>query len=273
MASTSQPQDPLKAAVFQRLHPRVYLERFVAENVRPDGRDFDAWRDVSVNIGSVSTANGSALVRLGDTTVVCGVKAELAEPELDAPNVGFLVPNLDLPAISSSKFKPGPPTEEAQVLSDRLNEVLVSSGIIPLESLCVHPGKSVWVLYVDATCINYDGNAFDATLIAMPKLPKATYNEDTGRTTCSRKVMTPLQIERLPIALSFGVFDSSRILPDPTSFEEPLLDTTISVVIDEKGQLISISQVGTDSQDALLTCTSAARKRHAILTKQIYNTS
>ncbi|KAK0230180.1 ribosomal protein S5 domain 2-like protein [Armillaria fumosa] len=280
MASTSQPQqDPLKAAVFQRLHPRVYLERFVAENVRPDGRDFDAWRDVSVNVGSVSTANGSALVRLGDTTVVCGVKAELAEPELDAPNVGFLVPNLDLPAISSSKFKPGPPTEEAQVLSDRLNEVLVSSGIIPLESLCVHPGKSVWVLYVDATCINYDGNAFDATLIAMvaalknTKLPKATYNEDIGRTTCSRKVMTPLQIERLPIALSFGVFDSSRILPDPTSFEEPLLDTTISVVIDEKGQLISISQVGTDSQDALLTCTSAARKRHAILTKQIYNSS
>lgn len=56
MASTSQPQqDPLKAAVFQRLHPRVYLERFVAENVRPDGRDFDAWRDVSVNVGESFT--------------------------------------------------------------------------------------------------------------------------------------------------------------------------------------------------------------------------
>lgn len=25
----------------------------------------------------------------------------------------------------------------------------------------------MWVLYVDATCINYDGNAFDATLLAM----------------------------------------------------------------------------------------------------------
>ena len=38
----------------------------------------------------------------------------------------LLVPNLDLPAICSPKFKPGPPTDEAQVLSDRLNEVLVS---------------------------------------------------------------------------------------------------------------------------------------------------
>lgn len=36
------------------------------------------------------------------------------------------VPNLDLPAICSPKFKPGPPTDEAQVLSDRLNDVLIS---------------------------------------------------------------------------------------------------------------------------------------------------
>lgn len=84
-------------------------------------------------------------MRLGKTTVVCGVKAEIAEPELDNPEDGFLgecrssmgkalgvtlfvqVPNLDLPAICHPRFKPGPPTEEAQVLSDRLNEVLVRS--------------------------------------------------------------------------------------------------------------------------------------------------
>jgi exosome complex component RRP43 len=41
----------LKASVFQRLHPRVYLERFLEEGVRPDGRSFDQWRDVSVNLG------------------------------------------------------------------------------------------------------------------------------------------------------------------------------------------------------------------------------
>lgn len=40
--------------------------------------------------GSISTADGSALVRLGETTVVCGIKAEIAEPELDAPTTGFI---------------------------------------------------------------------------------------------------------------------------------------------------------------------------------------
>jgi hypothetical protein len=44
-------QDALKAAVFQRLHPRVYLERFIAEDVRPDGRAFDTFRHVSLNVG------------------------------------------------------------------------------------------------------------------------------------------------------------------------------------------------------------------------------
>lgn len=69
-------------------------------------------------------------------------------------------------------------------MSDRLNEALVayvyfkftvtwsyrscrSSGVVALSSLCIHPGKAVWVLYIDAICINYNGNAFDATLIAM----------------------------------------------------------------------------------------------------------
>ena len=39
--------------------------------------------------------------------------------------------------------------------------------VLPTSSLVIHPGKAAWVLYIDATCINYDGNAFDATLIAM----------------------------------------------------------------------------------------------------------
>lgn len=40
--------------------------------------------------GSVSTADGSALVRMGDTTMVCGIKAEIAEPTSAAPSHGYL---------------------------------------------------------------------------------------------------------------------------------------------------------------------------------------
>lgn len=52
--------------------------------------------------GSISTADGSALVRLGDTTIVCGVKAEIAEPELDRPEQGFLG-DPSIPSAHNSK--------------------------------------------------------------------------------------------------------------------------------------------------------------------------
>ncbi|EIM81838.1 uncharacterized protein STEHIDRAFT_171488 [Stereum hirsutum FP-91666 SS1] len=273
VASTSDPQQgDLNAKIFQRLHPRIYLERFIAESVRPDGRTFDDWRDLSVNVGSIGTANGSSLVRLGDTTIVCGVKAEIAEPDLDRPDEGWIVPNIDLPPICSPKFKPGPPSDEAQALSDRLFDSLTSSNVLPLSSLCIEPGKSAWVLYVDATCINYDGNVFDAALVAMVSalkntlLPKATFDPDTERTTCSRKkeLMSPLELsEGLPISLSFGLFDSN-ILADPTSFEEPLLDTTISITLNTSTkQLLAVSQLGEGlaGSDVVGKCIQEAKRR------------
>jgi exosome complex RNA-binding protein Rrp42 (RNase PH superfamily) len=109
-------------------------------------------------------------------------------------------------------------------------QLFFSAEVVPLSSLCILPGKAVWVLYVDATCINYNGNAYDATLVAMvaalknsmcsiggvwlsltfilARLPKATFDEDYGRTVWSRKTRVPLQVTRLPISMSFGIFDS-----------------------------------------------------------------
>ncbi len=36
------------------------------------------------------------------------------------------VPNIDLPALCSPKFKPGPPADEAQTMSNWLNDLIVS---------------------------------------------------------------------------------------------------------------------------------------------------
>lgn len=246
--------------------------------MRPDGREFLEFRDCSINVGSISTADGSSLVRLGDTTVVCGIKAEISEPDLDAPEDGFLVPNLDLPPLCSPKYKPGPPSDDAQVLSSRLNEVLILSNILPTNSLCIQSGKFVWVLYIDATCINYNGNVFDATLLAMVaalknvRLPKATYHEETNHVTCSRKVREPLSLLGTPISSSFGVFNSSHLLADPTAFEEPLLETMVAVIMDSEGRLLSVNQLGqylSPELDVLSKCIASAQSRTAEITQQI----
>lgn len=271
--ASSHAVNALDASIFQRLHPKAYFERFLSAGFRPDGRKTSDWREISVNVGSITTAEGSALVRLGDTTVVCGVKAEIAEPELDKPNEGFLVPNLDLPAISSPKFKPGAPSEEAQVLSNRLYDLLTSCDVLPLSSLCIEPGKAVWTIFLDIICINYDGNAFDATVAAAgaalknTRIPKATFNQETQKTSCSRTEKQALTLNRIPLAMSFGVFDALHLVADPSSFEEPLVSSTITVAVDGAGNVCSLQQEGPvrvgdkDAETVIDECLLAAKKR------------
>ncbi|CAG7849319.1 Exosome complex component rrp43 AltName: Full=Ribosomal RNA-processing protein 43 [Serendipita indica DSM 11827] len=240
-----------------------------------------------VTDGSISTADGSALVRLGETTIVCGVKAEIAEPDLDAPTRGFIVPNVEISAICAARFKPGPPSEEAQIISEQLNQIIAKSKCLPLDSLCIEPRKAVWTIYIDAVCINYDGNALDATLLAMTtalsntQLPQARYDDDKKMVLCSRMNKTPLALKTLPTATTFGIFESKHLLVDPTSFEEPLLESTVTVVLCGS-EAISVSQVGLgretspsgQSSTSLYTeCIELAQKRQAEILRAVSQTN
>jgi polyribonucleotide nucleotidyltransferase len=60
---TAAEQETLKASTFQRLYPRVYLERFLAEGFRPDGRSVDTFRDMTVNVGKPSRHLSSGFKR------------------------------------------------------------------------------------------------------------------------------------------------------------------------------------------------------------------
>ncbi|KAF3825878.1 hypothetical protein GH733_006705 [Mirounga leonina] len=190
-----------------------YYRRFLKENCRPDGRELGEFRTTTVNIGSISTADGSALVKLGNTTVICGIKAEFAAPPTDAPDKGYVVPNVDLPPLCSSRFRSGPPGEEAQVASQFIADVIENSQIIQKEDLCISTGKLSWVLYCDIICLDYDGNILDACAFALlaalknVQLPEVTINEETGLAEVNLKKKSYLNIRTHPVATSFAVFD------------------------------------------------------------------
>ncbi|GAA5981915.1 hypothetical protein JCM5350_006563 [Sporobolomyces pararoseus] len=266
-SSTSIPTaaSTLTPALFKRLHPQPYLTKFLDERVRPDGRPLgqgaDVWRDASVNLGSVSTAPSSALVRLGKTTVVCGITLEIAPPDISNPYQGFIVPNIDLSSLCSPMFRPGPPSDESQVLSSRLKDILVSSNLISLESLCIEPAKSAFVVYLDLVCLNYDGGVLDAALLACVGalkslvLPEAEYDIDSGETFCQPISDTHpgkrIEMETEPCAVSFGYFNG-HLLPDPTLFEHQLSSTQITIVLDSTTRSSSSSQKGKKNPQQLL---------------------
>jgi hypothetical protein len=70
----------------------------------------------TVAMGEIGTADGSAVVRLGRTSCVAGIKAELSNPPIENPGHGWLVPNVSITSVCSPDVPPGPPPPQAQAL-------------------------------------------------------------------------------------------------------------------------------------------------------------
>ncbi|XP_075707850.1 exosome complex component RRP43 [Rhinoderma darwinii] len=258
------------AAGYKTVEPLEYYRKFLKQNCRPDGRGLSEFRTTTINVGSITTADGSALVKLGNCTVMCGIKAEFASPPTDAPNKGYIVPNMDLTPLCSSRFRPGPPGEEAQVASQFIADVLENSQIIQKEDLCIAKGKLAWVLYCDLICLDYDGNLFDASVCALVaamrnvRLPSVRISEDTGVAEVQTSSKSPLNILKQPVSTSFAVFDDMYILADPTDEEESLATGLMTIVTDEDGKLCTIRKPGGSalSAEKLQDCISRAVSRH-----------
>lgn len=144
-----------------------YYRDFLNHDLRPDGREFDQHRPIVINVDSISTADGSAVVKVGNTTVVCGIKAELGVPLATAPDAGFIVPNIELTPLCSAKFRPGAPSEEAQVSGRLLDEIVANAGCLDLTELCCVRERLAWVLYCDIVCLDHDGCVVDAAVVAL----------------------------------------------------------------------------------------------------------
>ena len=64
----------LQAEAFKQLYPEQYYAKFIASNLRPDGRSLDDARAATIGINPIGTAISSALVKIGETTAMAGIK-------------------------------------------------------------------------------------------------------------------------------------------------------------------------------------------------------
>lgn len=92
---------------------------------------------------------------------------ELAAPNVEEPENGYLIPNIDLTPLCSPKYRSAASTDDAQVLTCHLNNIIRDSKWIDLKQLCIAKEKLVWILYCDITCIDYDGSILDASVVAL----------------------------------------------------------------------------------------------------------
>lgn len=121
-------------------------------------------------VDPATTAHGSSSVKIGNTSVTCGIRAQVGNPpssDCSLLDERQLVINVELLPICSPHLRQGKPTDQAQLVGQYLNDI--AHNIIDLKSL-VHPhelGDVTWYLYADIYCSDHDGNLLDACLIAF----------------------------------------------------------------------------------------------------------
>lgn len=131
-------------AAFAKVHPREFYRKFLENSVRPSGRGLDHVRKISIAVDTMEKLPGSSLVRVGNTTCVCGIQLEVGVPNTTAPDEGRLVVTVNLSPLCSSKFGIGPASEQSVSVGQFLDDLISSSKVIDLKHLCIESGKASW---------------------------------------------------------------------------------------------------------------------------------
>ncbi|MDV3103023.1 exosome complex protein Rrp42 [Thermococcus waiotapuensis] len=216
------------------------------EGKRLDGRGLEDYRNIEIRTGLIEKAEGSALVKLGDTMVLVGVKVEFGEPFPDLPERGVMTTNVELVPLASPTFEPGPPDERAVELARIVDRGIRESNAIDLDKLVIVPGKLVYVLFIDVHVLDHDGNLIDAAgLAAMAalmttKIPKVQYNAETGE-LIKLSELEPLPVNHVPVPVTFAKIGSSLIV-DPSLEEETVMDSRLTITTDETGHISAVQK-------------------------------
>ncbi|MDP8011634.1 MAG: exosome complex protein Rrp42 [Thermoplasmata archaeon] len=215
-----------------------YIQKLLSQGSRLDGRAYDEFRKIEIVKNFVPRACGSALVKIGNTQVLVGVKIEPGEPFPDTPDTGVLSTNAELVPLASPTFEAGPPGEEAIELARVVDRGIRESKAVDLEKLVIKPGELVWVVFVDIHVLDYDGNLFDASalgsIIALKNsiIPASKFNQGDD---------FPLPMNHYPATVTFAKIGDNMVV-DPNLDEENIAHARITISSDESGRIHAIQK-------------------------------
>ncbi len=223
------------------------IAQLMSNGERLDGREFEKYREIKLEMGVIEKAEGSARILLGKTEVLVGVKIGVGTPFPDTPDKGVLTVNAELVPLASPMFEPGPPRENAIELARVVDRGIRESNAIDLEKLCLVPGKTVLVVFVDLYVLNYDGNLIDASAIAalaaLLNAKMSKYEIEDGEVKVKPGYIQ-LPIQNYPIAVTFAEIDGKLII-DPSLEEEMVMDARLTITFEKDGKICAIQKGGT----------------------------
>ncbi|KAK2192227.1 hypothetical protein NP493_36g01044 [Ridgeia piscesae] len=205
----------------------------------------------------VSNSSGSARLRLANTDILVGIKAELGEPLCDRPNEGRLEFFVDCSANATPKFEGRGGEELASEISTFLTRAYAHPHCLDLKLLCVIPRQQSWVLYIDVLLLECGGNLHDAVSIAVKaalfntRLPNLTVTMGEKGEAELELSDDPFDCRRLDVTNVPCVVTLNKIghyhVVDATMQEEACTLGRILMGVTEKGTISAMKKDGCGS--------------------------
>ena len=214
-------------------------------------------RYLSIESGVLPQANGSARVSILDsaTTVLASVKLEIITPENEdskiLTNKGTMEVSVEL-STSISRDLEGRGADAINVeYTQSLNRVLVESGVIDLEKLCIIAGKYVWALYIDVMVLDNGGNIFDTIVLAcytalsntkipdMNIIPGETLKETDFDIIDDPAAFKYLDFSSCPICVTLSKI-GARFVVDTSVEEESCVEAKAMISVKRNGTISGI---------------------------------
>jgi len=224
---------------------RKHLSDSLKKGVRKGGRKIDEFREVIIERGITKTAEGSAMVKIGETKVIAGVSLSIEKPYSDSPEDGTLMVGAELLPLSSPEFESGPPDIKAIELARVVDRGIREAKAIDTKKLCIEVGEKIWLVAVDVCTINDDGNLLDAAGIAALAAIQDTVFPSYDGTTLDYKTKTKdkLPLTKLPLPVTVYKVNDTLIV-DPTREEEHVYDARLTVTTTEDGTICALQKGG-----------------------------
>ncbi|KAH9390110.1 hypothetical protein TYRP_007659 [Tyrophagus putrescentiae] len=226
------------ADLFKILQPLQFLQTFLKKGTRSDGRKFNQSRSILLTCDCISTANGSALVKFGTSSAVCGIKTSLVKPPSDKPDKGIIDVEVNFSNTCSTDLENPDRTSICDLVRECIKKVLFHAKVVDLNALCLVPRKHVWKLELEIICLNLNGSIVDLSLLAaicalkFCKLRKYDIDLDFD-TIAPTETFEALQVQSYPIFTTFCIVKDS-LLEDPLVSEEELSDSMIRIAVDSR---------------------------------------
>lgn len=236
----------LEAEAFKALYPHQYFARFFANGTRPDGRSLSRARATVIGFQAVSSADSSALVKIGSTTALCTLTLQVCNPTPYKDGDEGVEVVVEITPLCQQSSIPGRLGDWGKTLARQLERVLHKASPLSEAQLRIPDSVARWGVTLHVTILDADGCVFDAAFLACvcalqsARLPEVEVDnlrkaQRGGRQGESGGVR--LELNSMPVSLTLGTLGEA-LVADPTSEEEAVMEGGVTVVMNEHGDLL-----------------------------------